>query len=56
MGLMMMIGKSILDQGRVDSLNEIFGQIKNITATDLVDIANDALREDQLSFLNYVPA
>ncbi|GAA4444749.1 pitrilysin family protein [Pontibacter saemangeumensis] len=56
MGLMMMIGKSILDQDRVDSLNEIFGQIKNITATDLLDIANDALREDQLSFLNYVPA
>ncbi|MCJ8165127.1 insulinase family protein [Pontibacter sp. E15-1] len=55
MGLMMMIGKSLLDQGKVDSLNEIFAQIKNITATDLLDIANDALREDQLSFLNYVP-
>ncbi|WP_162054498.1 M16 family metallopeptidase [Pontibacter pamirensis] len=55
MGLMMMIGKSLLDQDRVDSLNEIFSQIKNITATDLLDIANDALREDQLSVLNYVP-
>lgn len=54
-GLMMMIGKSILDQGKVESLNEIFEQIKNIKAGDLVDIANDVLREEHLSFLNYVP-
>ncbi|MFD2513337.1 M16 family metallopeptidase [Pontibacter locisalis] len=56
MGLMMMIGKSILDQGKVESLNEIFEKIKSIKAGDLVDIANDVLREEQLSFLNYVPA
>ncbi|MCC9137942.1 M16 family metallopeptidase [Pontibacter silvestris] len=55
-GLMTMMGKSILDQDKIDSLNEIFDQIRSITAGDLVDIANDALREDQLSFLNYVPA
>jgi predicted Zn-dependent peptidase len=55
-GLMMMIGKSILDQGKVESLNEIFDQIKSIKAGDLVDIANDVLREEQLSFLNYVPS
>jgi predicted Zn-dependent peptidase len=56
MGLMMMIGKSILDQDKVESLNEIFEKIKSIKAGDLVDIANDVLREDRLSFLNYVPA
>ena len=55
-GLMMMMGKSILDQGKVDSLNEIFDQIRNTSAKDLLEIANDVLREDQLSFLNYVPA
>jgi predicted Zn-dependent peptidase len=55
-GLMTMIGKSILDQGRVETLDEIFARIRNITAPDLMDIANEALREDQLSFLNYVPA
>jgi predicted Zn-dependent peptidase len=56
MGLMMMMGKSILDQGKIDSLNEIFEQIKNTTAKELMDIANDVLRDDNLSFLNYVPA
>ncbi|WP_253400757.1 pitrilysin family protein [Pontibacter sp. HSC-36F09] len=55
MGLMMMMGKSILDQGHIDTLNEIFDQIKNTTAQDLIDIANDVLREEKLSFLNYVP-
>ncbi|HEY4652207.1 MAG TPA: pitrilysin family protein [Pontibacter sp.] len=55
MGLMMMLGKSILDQNKVEPLNEIFDKIKSITAGNLVDIANDVLREEQLSFLNYVP-
>ncbi|MFD2246031.1 M16 family metallopeptidase [Pontibacter ruber] len=55
-GLMMMMGKSILDLDKVESLNEIFDKIKSITAGELVDIANDVLREEQLSFLNYVPA
>ncbi|SFG85994.1 M16 family metallopeptidase [Pontibacter chinhatensis] len=55
MGLMMMLGKSILDQDRVESLNEIFDKIKSITASDLTDIANDVLREENLSILNYVP-
>lgn len=55
-GLMMMMGKSILDQDKVDSLNEIFGQIRNTSAKDLIDIANDVLRDENLSFLNYVPA
>ncbi|MBD1398371.1 insulinase family protein [Pontibacter sp. JH31] len=56
MGLMMMMGKSILDQGHIDTLNEIFDQIKNTTAQDLIDIANDVLPEEKLSFLNYVPS
>ncbi|QCR24548.1 pitrilysin family protein [Pontibacter sp. SGAir0037] len=55
MGLMMMMGKSILDQNSIDSLNDIFEQIRRITAQELVDIANDVLSEDKLSFLNYVP-
>ncbi|GHA71190.1 M16 family metallopeptidase [Pontibacter akesuensis] len=55
-GLMMMIGKSILDQEKVESLNDIFDQIKSITAHDLTTIAQDVLAEEKLSFLNYVPA
>jgi predicted Zn-dependent peptidase len=55
-GYMMMMGKSILDLNRIDTLNEIFDQIKSTTAADLQDIANEVLAEEKLSFLNYVPA
>ncbi|WP_026461932.1 M16 family metallopeptidase [Adhaeribacter aquaticus] len=55
-GLMMMLGKSILDMDKVDTLNEIFDQIRQIDAKQLQDIANEVLFEDNLSFLNYIPA
>ncbi|MBK0404151.1 insulinase family protein [Adhaeribacter sp. BT258] len=54
-GYMMMMGKSILDLNKIDSLNEIFDQIKHTTADQLQEIANEILAEDKLSFLNYVP-
>ncbi|KAA5548669.1 M16 family metallopeptidase [Adhaeribacter rhizoryzae] len=55
-GLMMMLGKSILDLDKVESLNEIFDQIRGITARQLQEIANEILHEDNLSYLNYIPA
>jgi predicted Zn-dependent peptidase len=55
-GLMMMLGKSILDLGKVESLNEIFDQIRRIEARQLQDIANEVLHEDNLSYLHFIPA
>ena len=55
-GLLMMMGKSLLDLNRIDSLNDVFDQIRRIKAVDLIAVANDLLREDNLSFLNYLPA
>lgn len=54
-GYMMMMGKSILDLNKIDTLNEIFDQIQKTTAAQLQDIANEILAEDKLSFLNYIP-
>ncbi|MGV3640205.1 MAG: M16 family metallopeptidase [Adhaeribacter sp.] len=54
-GLMMMLGKSILDLNKVETLNEIFDRIRGIKAAQLQDIANEVLHEDQLSYLNYIP-
>jgi len=56
MGLLMMMAKSILDLDKIDSLNDIFNQIRGITATELQNIANEVLFEDNLSYLNYIPA
>lgn len=52
--LMLMLGKSILDQGRVESLAEIFEAIDKLKAIDLMDIANEILN-DQSSRLAYLP-
>lgn len=54
-GLMQLLAKSTLDIGRVEPLNEIFDRIRRITAPELCELANDVLREDNLSVLQYVP-
>ncbi|MCA6073999.1 M16 family metallopeptidase [Fulvivirga sedimenti] len=53
--LMLMMAKSILDLNRVDSLEEIFDEIRNITASDLMDIANEIFAPAQLSELIFLP-
>ncbi|MFD2037179.1 M16 family metallopeptidase [Belliella marina] len=53
--LMLVFGKNLLDKGRIDSLDSIFGIIRNTTAEELQDIANDVFSPDQLSFLTYLP-
>ncbi|MGY2131544.1 M16 family metallopeptidase [Hymenobacter sp. HD11105] len=54
-GLMQLLGKSTLDLGRVEPLTEIFDRIRRITATELCELANDVLHDDNLSVLQYVP-
>ncbi|RAK67053.1 M16 family metallopeptidase [Hymenobacter edaphi] len=54
-GMMQLLGKSTLDLGRVESLNEIFEQIRAVTAPQLQELANEVFAEDNLSTLQYVP-
>lgn len=54
--LMLVFGKNLLDKGRIDSLDTIFGIIRETTAEDILTIANEALDPNQLSYLNYIPA
>ncbi len=51
---MLSIGKSLLVYDRVDSLPEIYEKIEAITATELMDIANEVLDKDKLSLLTYM--
>lgn len=53
--LMLMMGKSILDLERIDSLDSIFQSIENISAIQLRDIANEMFQEQDLSILKYLP-
>lgn len=53
--LMLMMAKSILDLGRVDTLEATFDKIKKITSHDLQQLANEMFIENELSELVYLP-
>lgn len=54
-GLMQVLGKSLLDLDRVETLNEIFDQINSVSALEIQDIANELFQTDRMSMLQYLP-
>jgi predicted Zn-dependent peptidase len=54
-GLMLVYGKSLIDHGKIDSLDSIFEQIRATTAGELLEIAQEIFHPDQLSYLIYTP-
>ena len=55
LSFMLMMAKSMLDIGRVESLPEIFGGIRAIEANTMQTIAQEMFQEDALSYLTFVP-
>ncbi|MGK7389829.1 MAG: M16 family metallopeptidase [Candidatus Cyclobacteriaceae bacterium M2_1C_046] len=55
LSLMLMMGKSILDRNKIDTLDEIFERIRRVTSRELLDIAQEMFDEEQLSLLTYIP-
>ena len=55
MSFMLMMAKSLLDINRIDSLEDIFVQIKAVQAKDLRGIAEEMFDESQFSFLTLLP-
>jgi len=53
MSLMLMLGRSLLDKDKIEPLDEIFKQIRQVNSTDLTDIANEIWKEEDLSILTY---
>lgn len=53
--LMLVYGKSLLDHGKIDSLDDIFGLIRKTEASELQDIARETFNEEMLSTLIYTP-
>ena len=52
---MLMMAKSLLDINRVESLNDIFNDIKSVTADQLQTLALEIFDENQFSSLTFVP-
>ena len=54
-GFMMMMGRSILDRGKIQPLDEIFSKVRATTAGDLQDMAIEVFDERKLSYLRMEP-
>lgn len=52
---MLMMAKSVLDLGRVESLENIFSEIRKIEADELQTITQEMFDENQLSYLTFLP-
>ena len=55
MSFMLMMAKSLLDTGRVDSLPEIFAEIELITSAQLQEISQEMFDESSFSYLTFLP-
>jgi predicted Zn-dependent peptidase len=55
LSFMLMMAKSLIDVGKVDTLPEIFEEIKVVTASQLQDIANEMFDESTFSYLTFLP-
>ena len=55
MSFMLMMAKSLLDTGKVDSLVEIFSEIQEITSVQLQDIAQEMFNPENFSYLTFLP-
>lgn len=55
LGIMIMMGRAVLDHNRVPSLDEIFEKIDAVTARSLQLVANEIFDEDKLSYLYMEP-
>src|SRR5690606_11785285 len=55
LSLIISMAKNLQDYGRVQTLEELFGQIDAVDAGQLLSIANEILEPDKLSTLSFVP-
>jgi len=55
LGLMIMMGRAIIDHDRVPPLNEVFEKIDNVSSLALQSVANEMFDETKLSYLLMEP-
>jgi predicted Zn-dependent peptidase len=53
--LMLMMGRSLLDIQKIETLEEVFQKIDRIAAADLMEVANDIYNQDKLNYLIFQP-
>ncbi len=56
LGVILGMSKNLMEQGHIDSLQEVFSRIQAVTARQLQEIANEIFDEGSLSMLTFIPA
>jgi predicted Zn-dependent peptidase len=54
-GMMLSIGKSLLDLDKINSIDDVFKEIQVVSAAELQELANDEFDLDAMSTLTYLP-
>jgi predicted Zn-dependent peptidase len=54
-GLIISMAKSLLDYDKIDNLETVFSKIQSVTTSDMANIANEILDENNLSALTFYP-
>jgi predicted Zn-dependent peptidase len=52
---MQMMGRSFLDFGKIESLNNVVKSLEDVSAMDLRELANEFLQENKFTSLTYLP-
>lgn len=52
---MQMMGRSLLDFGKIESLDTVVKSVESVTAAELRTLANDFLKENDFTSLTYLP-
>ncbi|KXX71574.1 pitrilysin family protein [Flammeovirga sp. SJP92] len=55
LSIMLGMGKALLDKEKFETIEEVFQQIKAISAEDLLEVANEMFAEERMSTLIYHP-
>ncbi|WP_411274118.1 M16 family metallopeptidase [Daejeonella sp.] len=55
MGMIISMSKSLLDYGKVDSLDEVFGKVNSVSSSQVLSIANQMFDPSSLSRLMFDP-
>ena len=53
--LMLAMAKSLLDLGRIQSIDEVFSDIENVTAFQIQEISNQVFQKEHMSTLTFKP-
>jgi predicted Zn-dependent peptidase len=51
----MHLGQSVLRKGKANSIEHAIESIKKVTVSDVLEVANELMAEDDFSRLYYVP-